>query len=488
LLCSLPSGLKLTLDQAINAAFSLGDMDAGAVVDFAYSYSLRQDALDLSLAALAGIRILSPSRAVSGVAAPFVVQTSGAVTRVDFSVVRDGVELPLGSSSTPLYRLRSGAAIFSVLFDSTAVARVGVKYCTFKAVATLPSGSFVDARAAQVVNHASGSVTFSFVVSNSGGGAAVTVPGRLLQSRPVTPDGDYGFMNSLTNFVEVTKSGSTASITRVDFYRTVAGQASRFLSSATASPFRTSFSVSDLDINTVVTIEATITASDGTLVYATFAGRVREPNLAPTDIRISAATVAVRYAGALTCRLALLCPLTAVPTSSLGYFSLPPPTLAFRWHHCTLADLWLLPVVLIPILTLTAMLLSCLLLLQENLAPGAAVGVVSAVDPNSLDVFTYQIITPAPPAAYPPFTLVGNQVCSVLAAGRALGTGSRACFPRVCLRLPPALRPHSPLPPSASLSESVFVFMCGRAVAVDACLCVHPSTPTPADDQRLHQL
>jgi hypothetical protein len=44
------------------------------------------------------------------------------------------------------------------------------------------------------------------------------------------------------------------------------------------------------------------------------------------------------------------------------------------------------------------------------LASGTPLGVLSAVDPNSLDVFTYSLVTPAPPAPYPPFTLIGNQV------------------------------------------------------------------------------
>ena len=47
---------------------------------------------------------------------------------------------------------------------------------------------------------------------------------------------------------------------------------------------------------------------------------------------------------------------------------------------------------------------------QENLDPGAVLGALSTVDPNALDVFTYSLITPAPPAAYPSFTLIGNQV------------------------------------------------------------------------------
>ena len=54
---------------------------------------LRQDALEQSLANLAGLSILTPSRAVSGSTVPFMVQTSGAVTRVDFFVIRDGVEV-----------------------------------------------------------------------------------------------------------------------------------------------------------------------------------------------------------------------------------------------------------------------------------------------------------------------------------------------------------------------------------------------------------
>ena len=48
--------------------------------------------------------------------------------------------------------------------------------------------------------------------------------------------------------------------------------------------------------------------------------------------------------------------------------------------------------------------------MQENLSPGTVLGALSTVDPNALDVFTYNLIAPAPPAAYPSFTLVGNQV------------------------------------------------------------------------------
>jgi hypothetical protein len=51
--------------------------------------------------------------------------------------------------------------------------------------------------------------------------------------------------------------------------------------------------VSDLDVNTVVVVEGVITASDGSKTYATFAGRVREFNLAPTDVTISTASIKV---------------------------------------------------------------------------------------------------------------------------------------------------------------------------------------------------
>jgi len=105
------------------------------------------------------------------------------------------LDVQLGASTTALYKLRNGQNIFSLVFNSTAVFRGGAKYVTFKAVGTLPSGSYVDARVGQIVNFASGAVQFNFVVSNSGtGNSPVTIPGRVLQTTAVAPDGTYGFM------------------------------------------------------------------------------------------------------------------------------------------------------------------------------------------------------------------------------------------------------------------------------------------------------
>jgi hypothetical protein len=87
------SGLKLALDQAINVAFNLGDLEVGAAAEMRYVYSLRQDALEGALSSLSGLQIASPSLAVSGDSAPFVVITDGSVSRVDFYVIRDGTEI-----------------------------------------------------------------------------------------------------------------------------------------------------------------------------------------------------------------------------------------------------------------------------------------------------------------------------------------------------------------------------------------------------------
>ncbi len=90
------NGLKLTLDQAINVAFNLGDLEAGAAANMRYVYSLRQDALEGALSSLNGLTIVSPSFAVSGSSAPFVVVTDGSVSRVDFYVIKDGTESLVG--------------------------------------------------------------------------------------------------------------------------------------------------------------------------------------------------------------------------------------------------------------------------------------------------------------------------------------------------------------------------------------------------------
>lgn len=89
---SFNSGLKQGLDVASNVAFNLGDLEAGAVADMRYVYSLRQEAMDTALSTLFGLSIVSPSVAVSGDAAPFVVVADGATTRVDFYVIKDGTE------------------------------------------------------------------------------------------------------------------------------------------------------------------------------------------------------------------------------------------------------------------------------------------------------------------------------------------------------------------------------------------------------------
>lgn len=251
---SFNSGLKQGLDVASNVAFALGDLEAGAVADVRYVYSLRQEALDTALSTLFGLSIVSPSVAVSGDAAPFVVVADGATTRVDFYVIKDGTEtqvlgafsawvfavpvfsvcgtgrphthssrtpfsplrllsplnpphpspstqcrclscvspallsplsLQLGNSSAARYLLRNGQAVFSIVFNSTAVHAAGAKYVTFKAVASVSTYSNFDARVAQVVNYASGALKTTTLLSNGTVGSAVVTP---------APDANYGFL------------------------------------------------------------------------------------------------------------------------------------------------------------------------------------------------------------------------------------------------------------------------------------------------------
>ena len=56
---------------------------------------------------------------------------------------------------------------------------------TFKALSTLPSGSYFDAMVAQVVNYATGALTFTTLLSNSGTGSVAAA---------VAPDANFGFM------------------------------------------------------------------------------------------------------------------------------------------------------------------------------------------------------------------------------------------------------------------------------------------------------
>ena len=107
------SGLKLTLDQAINVAFNLGDMDVGAVADMRYVYSLRQDALEGALSSLNGLKIVSPSLAVSGDSAPFVVIADGSVSRVDFYVIKDGTESLVRCSRLGCEGIGGGAVVLT---------------------------------------------------------------------------------------------------------------------------------------------------------------------------------------------------------------------------------------------------------------------------------------------------------------------------------------------------------------------------------------
>ncbi len=93
--------------------------------------------------------------------------------------------LQLGFSTTPKYLLRNGQAVHSIVFNSTAIFNAGAKYVTFKALSTLPSGSYFDAMVAQVVNYATGALTFTTLLSNSGTGSVAAA---------VAPDANFGFM------------------------------------------------------------------------------------------------------------------------------------------------------------------------------------------------------------------------------------------------------------------------------------------------------
>ncbi len=202
----------------------------------------------------------------------------------------------LGTSSSPLYYLKSGQGVFSLLFNSSALYRSGVTFMTVSIVATtsaVPPVTYTESRVVQVANPASGGLQFSFVLSNvAPGNVPVTSLGRLLAADPAT--GMYSFMNYLTNYVEVQKVNGSATIAKVDFFRDVRGFPSRFLASLANAPFSVGFSVSDVAVNSPVVIRAVITTSDGLTLHGTFVGRVREQNLPPTDILLSANSVAVR--------------------------------------------------------------------------------------------------------------------------------------------------------------------------------------------------
>lgn len=100
--------------------------------------------------------------------------------------------------------------------------------------------------------------------------------------------------NSVTNYAEVAKASGVSTITKVVFYRDVVGSAYSLLGTVSSSPFKVGFTVSDLDVNTVVNIVAVVTCADGSVLYTVFSGRVREPNLSPTDIRVSVSSIRVR--------------------------------------------------------------------------------------------------------------------------------------------------------------------------------------------------
>ena len=77
--------------------------------------------------------------------------------------------LQLGTASAPLYFQRSRRLVFSINFNSTSLFAAGTKYVTFKAVASLPAGVYVDARVVPVVNPATAG-RFAFVLTNSAAG------------------------------------------------------------------------------------------------------------------------------------------------------------------------------------------------------------------------------------------------------------------------------------------------------------------------------
>ena len=103
--------------------------------------------------------------------------------------------------------------------------------------------------------------------------------------------------NYATNYVEVLKSSGVASIARVDFYREVLGQTSVYLGAATSAPFKANVTVNDVVVNTFILVRAVITTSDGFVLHASFGGRCREFNYAPTDLTLSNTQLSVRRAG-----------------------------------------------------------------------------------------------------------------------------------------------------------------------------------------------
>jgi hypothetical protein len=91
----------------------------------------------------------------------------------------------LGFSTTPRYRLRNGQAVFSIVFNSITIFNAGAKYVTVKAVATLPSGSYFDARVVQIMNYPTGALVFNTLLSNSGVGSVAAT---------AVPDANFGFL------------------------------------------------------------------------------------------------------------------------------------------------------------------------------------------------------------------------------------------------------------------------------------------------------
>ena len=105
------------------------------------------------------------------------------------------VVVQLGTASAALYFLATGKGVWGIAFNSTTLSSNGTRYATFKAVATTPAGTIVDARIAPIVNYnASVALQFSFLLTSSDAASvAVTASGRLLQTTSST-SGNYGFL------------------------------------------------------------------------------------------------------------------------------------------------------------------------------------------------------------------------------------------------------------------------------------------------------
>jgi hypothetical protein len=210
------------------------------------------------------LSVLQPADTASGMACTFSVNVVGSVTSVSFYVIYGSYSTLVGTATVATVPDGSGGGVFSTTVDTLRFS--SADGYTFSAVASI-GGTTVST--SKVVK-----------IDNSGPQVVLTISPSL-----VAPF----LFDNVNAFTATATYAAGPDISRVSFFMDLSGGTSTLLGTATSAPFSMAFSATTLPLYTLVTIRAVPRSSDGRETVATLSGIVAQPNLAPTDIVLTAA-------------------------------------------------------------------------------------------------------------------------------------------------------------------------------------------------------